>query len=167
MRIGFGYDAHRLAKGIPLILGGVLIPWTSGLEGHSDGDVLLHAVIDAILGAAGMGDIGVHFPDTDPQYKGRSSKALLEAVMERIKQAGYAINNVDCTVVAQRPKIQPFVPQMVDILSAVLGADTGRVSVKATTTEHMGFTGREEGISCYAVCTLVQRSYVANDALDS
>ena len=153
-RIGFGYDAHPLAAGIPLVLGGVTLPFPRGLAGHSDGDVLLHAMIDALLGAACLGDIGVHFPDTDPQYKGCASTALLVDVRDKIRQAGFRVNNLDCTVVAQRPKLQPHIPAMRHNISEALGIGEDRVSVKATTTEHMGFTGREEGISCYAVASL-------------
>lgn len=157
MRIGFGYDAHRLADGLPLVLGGVLLPWHRGLEAHSDGDVLLHALMDALLGAACLGDIGVHFPDTDQVYHGCSSITLLSVVKEELHRAGYAVHNIDCTLVAQLPKIQPFIHAMRDRISSTLGIGEDQVSVKATTTEGMGFTGREEGIACYAVCTLCAR----------
>lgn len=157
-RIGFGYDAHQLAEGTPLVLGSVDIPWEKGLAGHSDGDVLLHAVMDALLGAACIGDIGVHFPDTDPQYKGCSSLLLLSEVKGKLDHAGYEVHNVDCTLVAQRPKIQPYIPAMRQKISRVLGVDEDQVSVKATTTEFMGFTGREEGMACYAICSLHRRS---------
>ena len=157
LRVGFGYDAHRLKEGLPLTIGGVGLPWTKGLESHSDGDVMLHAVMDALLGAAGLGDIGVHFPDSDPQYKGCSSLLLLSQVREKLGEAGYNVNNVDCTLVAQRPKIVSDIPAMRDNISRALAVDRDRVSVKATTTEHMGFTGREEGIACYAVCTITKR----------
>lgn len=157
LRVGFGYDAHRLKEGLPLTIGGVGLPWTKGLESHSDGDVMLHAVMDALLGAAGLGDIGVHFPDSDPQYKGCSSLLLLSQVREKLGEAGYNVNNVDCTLVAQRPKIVSDIPAMRDNISRALAVDRDRVSVKATTTEHMGFTGREEGMACYAVCTITKR----------
>ena len=156
VRIGFGYDAHPLVEGAPLFLGGVRLPWPKGLAGHSDGDVMLHAIMDALLGAACLGDIGAHFPDTDDKYKGCSSMLLLSEVREKINRAGYRVNNVDCTLVAQRPKILPYAPEMRSRISRALGIAAGQVNVKATTTEHMGFTGREEGIACYAVCTLLQ-----------
>lgn len=154
MRIGFGYDAHPLAAGRPLVLGGVTLPWDKGLAGHSDADVLLHALMDALLGAAALGDIGVHFPDTDPRYKGISSLALLERVGALLKERGYGINNIDCTLVAEAPKIRPHVPEMTANIASVLGIGEERVSVKATTNEKMGFVGREEGMACFAVCTL-------------
>ena len=163
-RIGFGYDAHQLAEGIPLVLGGVTVPWEKGLAGHSDGDVLLHAVMDALLGASGLGDIGVHFPDTDHQYKGCSSLWLLGETQELVRQAGFKVNNIDCTLVAQRPKIRPYVPAMRKEISRVLEILQGQVNVKATTTEHMGFTGREEGMACYAVCSLVSINADTDDA---
>ena len=155
IRIGFGYDAHALAEGIPLVLGGVSVPYIKGLAGHSDGDVLLHAIMDALLGAACLGDIGVHFPDTDAEYKGCSSLMLLAQVKEKIKHAGYRVGNIDCTLVAQRPKIQAYIPEMRQSISETLGILADQVSVKATTTEHMGFTGREEGMACYAVSCLM------------
>ena len=154
MRVGIGYDAHKLADGVPLVLGGVEIPWPRGLEAHSDGDVVLHAIMDAILGAAALGDIGAHFPDKDPIYKGISSLCLLAEVSNKAGREGYRVNNVDCTVVAQRPRIQPHTQAMRTKISAALGVTEERVNVKATTTEHMGFTGREEGIACFAVCSL-------------
>jgi len=153
-RVGFGYDAHRLVDGAPLVLGGVGIPWPKGLEAHSDGDVVIHAIMDAILGAAALGDIGKHFPDTDPGYKGCSSLLLLAEVRNKACLEGYRVNNCDCTVVAQRPKIAPYAHEMSQKISEALGVDENRVNVKATTTEHMGFTGREEGIACYAICSL-------------
>jgi len=156
IRIGFGYDAHRFADGIPLILGGLALPWPKGLASHSDGDVMLHAIMDALLGAACLGDIGYHFPDTDPQYKGRSSLALLSEVKEKLSRAGYGVNNIDCTLVAQRPKVQAHIAEMRERICQALGASPGQVNIKATTTEHMGFTGREEGMACYAVCTLLE-----------
>ena len=158
LRIGFGYDAHQLAEGIPLLLGGVELPWPKGLAAHSDGDVVIHAIIDALLGAACLGDIGVHFPDTDPRYKGCSSLLLLSETGKTIAEAGYAVNNVDCTLVAQQPKIRPHVPAMQEAIGRALGTAPGKVSVKATTTEHMGFAGREEGMACYAVCTIYENN---------
>ena len=153
-RTGFGYDAHRLVPDRKLVLGGVEVPFEKGLLGHSDADVLLHAVADALLGAAGMGDIGVHFPDTDPAYKGISSRKLVRIVAEKINQSGFSIINVDSVIVAQRPKLAGFIPQMRENLASDLGLDGGRVNIKATTTEGMGPEGRGEGISSYAVCTL-------------
>jgi 2-C-methyl-D-erythritol 2,4-cyclodiphosphate synthase len=154
-RMGFGYDAHQLKEGAPLILGGVELPWHKGPTSHSDGDVLLHAVMDALLGAACLGDIGMHFPDSDAAYMGCSSLSLLSQVKEKIHQAGYGVNNVDCTLVAQRPKIAPYVMAMREKIGQALDVKPDQVSVKATTTEHMGFAGREEGMACYAVCTLM------------
>ena len=154
MRIGHGYDVHKLVEGRDLILGGVKIDHHLGLLGHSDADVLLHAVSDALLGAAGLGDIGVHFPDTDPQYKGADSAKLLEIVGEKVAAAGYRISNIDVTMIAQKPKLKPHIPQMRANIAKVLGLDESRVNVKATTEEKLGFTGREEGLSCHAVCLL-------------
>ncbi len=158
MRIGHGYDVHRLTEGRNLILGGVRVPHSLGLDGHSDADVLTHAVMDALLGAAALGDIGRHFPDTDPQYKGISSLKLLAAVRELIYGKGYRISNIDVTVLAQKPKLAPYIAQMEQNLSQVLGLEPGRINVKATTEEHLGFTGREEGIACHAVCLLEEAS---------
>lgn len=158
MRIGHGYDVHRLTEGRDLILGGVRVPHSLGLDGHSDADVLTHAVMDALLGAAALGDIGRHFPDTDPQYKGISSLKLLAAVRELIYGKGYRISNIDVTVLAQKPKLAPYIAQMEQTLSQVLGLEPGRINVKATTEEHLGFTGREEGIACHAVCLLEEAS---------
>ncbi|MBR4701750.1 MAG: 2-C-methyl-D-erythritol 2,4-cyclodiphosphate synthase [Oscillospiraceae bacterium] len=158
MRIGHGYDVHRLTEGRDLILGGVRVPHSLGLDGHSDADVLTHAVMDALLGAAALGDIGRHFPDTDPQYKGISSLKLLAAVRELIYGKGYRISNIDVTVLAQKPKLAPYIAQMEQNLSQVLGLEPGRINVKATTEEHLGFTGREEGIACHAVCLLEEAS---------
>lgn len=155
MRIGTGYDVHQLAEGLPLWLGGVLVPHTHGLVGHSDADVLLHAICDALLGAAALGDIGKHFPDTDPQYKGISSLKLLAHVGRLLKEHGYRVENIDSTVAAQRPKLAPHIPQMRQNIANALGIEVGRVSVKATTTEHLGFEGRMEGISAQAV-TLIE-----------
>ena len=154
MRIGHGYDVHRLVECRDLILGGVLIPHRMGLLGHSDADVLLHAVSDALLGAAGLGDIGKHFPDTDPQYKGADSLKLLKTVGEKVENAGFRISNIDVTMIAQKPKLRPFIPQMEENIAHALGLDVSRVNVKATTEEHLGFTGREEGMACHAVCLL-------------
>ncbi len=154
MRIGHGYDVHRLAAGRDLILGGVQIPHRMGLDGHSDADVLTHAVMDALLGAAALGDIGQHFPDTDPAYLGISSLELLTRVWALITERGYRLGNLDVTVLAQKPKLAPYLPQMKEKLCAILGAEPDRVNIKATTEEHLGFTGREEGIACHAVCLL-------------
>lgn len=154
MRIGHGYDVHRLTQGRDLILGGVKIPYDLGLDGHSDADVLLHAVMDALLGAAGLGDIGRHFPDTDPKYKGISSMLLLREVGEKIRTAGFAVGNIDVTMIAQKPKLKDFIPQMQENIASALGVDPGRVNVKATTEEHLGFTGTGEGMACHAVCLL-------------
>ena len=156
IRVGFGYDAHRLAEGKPLVLGGTAIDWAQGLEAHSDGDIILHAMMDALLGAACLGDIGLHFSDTDPRYEGCDSMLLVHAVKEKLRQEGYTVHNVDCTLVAQRPKIQPYIPEMRTKISDALDVALDQVNVKATTTEHMGFTGREEGMACYAVCTLLE-----------
>lgn len=154
MRIGTGYDVHRLGEGLPLWLGGVQVPHSHGLIGHSDADVLLHAVCDALLGAAALGDIGKHFPDTDPQYKGISSLKLLAHVGNLLKQEGYCVGNIDATVAAQRPKLAPYITQMRQNIADTLGIGLDQVSVKATTTEHLGFEGREEGISAQAVALL-------------
>ena len=154
MRIGHGYDVHRLVAGRDLILGGVQIPHRLGLDGHSDADVLTHAVMDALLGAAALGDIGQHFPDTDPAYLGISSLKLLTCVWALITERGYRLGNLDVTVLAQKPKLAPYLPQMKEKLCAILGAEPDRVNIKATTEEHLGFTGREEGIACHAVCLL-------------
>ena len=154
MRAGIGYDAHRLVEGRPLILGGVTIPHEKGLLGHSDADVLLHAICDALLGAAGLGDIGKHFPDTDPAYKGISSLKLLEAVGEKISRAGFSCANVDAVIVAQKPKLSPYMDDMKSNIAAALRIASDLVSIKATTTEGMGFEGRGEGISAQAVATL-------------
>lgn len=154
MRIGHGYDVHKLVPGRDLILGGVKIEYELGLLGHSDADVLLHAVSDALLGAAGLGDIGRHFPDTDPQYKGADSLKLLENVAEKVKNAGYRVSNIDVTMIAQRPKLKDHIPQMVANIAAAVGVDSSRVNVKATTEEKLGFTGEGLGMSCHAVCLL-------------
>ena len=154
MRIGHGYDVHRLVEGRDLILGGVKIEYEKGLLGHSDADVLLHAVSDALLGAAGLGDIGRHFPDTDPKYKGADSLELLRQVAGKIAAAGYRVGNVDVTMIAQRPKLKDFIPRMETNIASALNVDPGRINVKATTEERLGFTGSGEGMSCHAVCLL-------------
>ena len=154
MRIGHGYDVHRLVEGRKLILGGVEIPYEKGLEGHSDADVLLHAVSDALLGAAGLGDIGKHFPDTDPTYKGADSARLLAVVGNKISEKGYSIGNIDVTMIAQRPKLRPYISQMEDNIASALGICREQVNIKATTEEHLGFTGDGSGMSCHAVCLL-------------
>ena len=154
MRIGHGYDVHRLVEGRDLILGGVKIDYELGLLGHSDADVLLHAVSDALLGAAGLRDIGYHFPDTDPKYKGADSRMLLREVREKVVAAGYRISNVDVTMIAQRPKLKPHIEQMMANIASDLQIDLSRVNVKATTEEHLGFTGEGLGMSCHAVCLL-------------
>ena len=153
-RVGNGYDVHQLAEGLPLVLGGVKIPHTKGCVAHSDGDVLIHAICDALLGALALGDIGQHFPDTADEYAGIDSKILLRRVAEMIAEHGWSVVNVDATLLAQKPKIAPFVPQMRQALADVLGLSVDVVSVKATTTERLGFVGREEGIAAQAVCLL-------------
>ena len=154
MRIGHGYDVHRLVEGRDLILGGVKIPYEKGLLGHSDADVLLHAVSDALLGAAGLGDIGRHFPDTDPKYKGADSLELLRQVYRKISEKGYRVGNIDVTMIAQRPKLKDYIPQMQANIAVAVGTEPDRVNVKATTEEKLGFTGTGEGMSCHAVCLL-------------
>ena len=157
MRIGHGYDVHRLVEGRALILGGVNIPYEKGLLGHSDADVLTHAVMDALLGAAALGDIGGHFPDSDPTYKGADSLALAREVAKLLHNRNYRIGNVDATVLAQAPKLAPHIPQMRENLALALGIPTDAVSVKATTEEGLGFTGTGEAIAAHAVCLLVKR----------
>ena len=154
MRIGHGYDVHRLTEGRKLILGGVEIPFETGLLGHSDADVLTHAVMDALLGAAGLGDIGKAFPDTDPAYAGADSLVLLDRVMAMLQQDGFRVGNVDATILAQRPKLAPYIPQMRENLAARLGVAVQQVNVKATTEEHLGFTGAGEGMAAHVVCLL-------------
>ena len=154
MRIGHGYDVHKLVPDRDLILGGVKIEHELGLLGHSDADVLLHAVSDALLGAAGLRDIGYHFPDTDPKYKGADSRMLLREVREKVVSAGYRISNLDVTMIAQRPKLKPYIEQMMANIASDLQIDLSRVNVKATTEEHLGFTGDGSGMSCHAVCLL-------------
>ena len=154
MRIGHGYDVHRLVEGRDLILGGVKIEYEKGLLGHSDADVLLHAVSDALLGAAGLGDIGRHFPDTDPKYEGADSLELLRQVAGKVAAAGYRVGNVDVTMIAQRPRLKDFIPQMEQNIASALDVEPGRINVKATTEERLGFTGSGEGMACHAVCLL-------------
>lgn len=156
MRIGIGYDVHQLTEDRPLWLGGVKVPHTHGLLGHSDADVLIHAICDAMLGAAALGDIGAHFPDTDPQYKGIDSKILLRNCADLLAHEGYTIGNIDSIIVAQQPKLAPYIPLMRQTLADILGIPVGCVSVKATTTEHLGFEGRKEGISAHAIVLLNQ-----------
>ena len=158
MRIGQGFDVHALVEGRKLIIGGVQIPYEKGLEGHSDADVLLHAITDAILGAAALGDIGRHFPDTDPAYKGADSRVLLRAVAKKIEVARLRVGNVDATIIAQAPRMAPHVAQMVANISADLGVAAAAINVKATTTEHLGFTGRGEGIAAQAIALLIPDS---------
>ena len=154
MRVGHGYDVHALAPGLPLVLGGVRIPHEKGCVAHSDGDVAVHALCDALLGAAALGDIGKHFPDTDPRYKGIDSLVLLREVVALLRREGYSVGNVDITIAAQRPRLAPFIDQMRSRIAAAMGVDTGRISVKATTTERLGFVGREEGIEAFAVALI-------------
>lgn len=154
MRVGMGYDVHRLVEGRKLILGGVEIPWEKGLLGHSDADVLLHAVMDALLGAAALGDIGRHFPDTDPAYEGADSRALLRKVGEMLRKHMFVINNIDATIIAQKPKLLPHIHRMVRNVAEDLGLEEDQVNIKATTEEGLGFTGSMEGISAQAICSL-------------
>ena len=156
-RVGHGYDVHRLTEGRKLILGGVEIPFEKGLLGHSDADVLLHAVSDALLGALALGDIGKHFPDTDPAYAGADSLKLLECVVEKVRGCGYGVGNLDATVLCQRPKLAPHIPEMREKIAAACGVSAEQVSVKATTEEKLGFTGEGLGISAHCVCLLVKR----------
>lgn len=158
MRIGTGYDVHRLVEGRELILGGVHIPYEKGLLGHSDADVLLHAIADALLGAAALGDIGKHFPDTDPAFAGADSLKLLGETVRLAGEAGYVVGNVDATIIAQKPKLAPYLLQMKENISKVLKVDESQVNVKATTEEHLGFTGEGLGISAQAVCLLEEKS---------
>lgn len=154
MRIGMGYDVHKLTKDRELILGGVKIPWEMGLLGHSDADVLIHAVMDALLGAAALGDIGKHFPDTDPAYKGISSILLLQHVTRLIEEHGFRIGNVDATIIAQKPKMAPHIPKMRKNMAQAMNIEESRLNIKATTEEGLGFTGRQEGIASQAICLL-------------
>ena len=153
-RVGFGYDVHQLGPGEEFWLGGILVPHEKGSIGHSDADVLLHVICDALLGAADMRDIGYHFPDTDPQYKGIDSKKLLAGVVKLIRDAGWKIGNIDSTICLQRPKIKPIIPEMKQVIAEVMEVEEGRVAIKATTTEKLGFVGREEGVSAYCVCLI-------------
>lgn len=162
MRIGMGYDVHKLTEGRKLIMGGVEIPYEKGLLGHSDADVLVHAVMDALLGAAALGDIGKHFPDTDPQYEGISSIRLLEHVGKLLEESGYIIENIDATIIAQRPKMRPYIDQMRENMAKALGIEPDQVNVKATTEEGLGFTGSLQGISAHAVCLLEDRQVRTN-----
>ncbi len=155
MRVGIGYDVHRLVEGRPLTIGGVTIPHEKGLDGHSDADVLLHAIADALLGAAALGDIGLHFPDTDAAWKDADSKRLLQIVGERVRAAGYRVSNIDATVALQRPRLRPHIEAMRAVVARTLGLEAGQVSVKATTTERLGFVGSEAGAAAYAVCLLL------------
>lgn len=155
-RIGQGFDVHQLVEGRPLIIGGITIPYEKGLLGHSDADVLLHTVADAVLGAIGAGDIGKHFPDTDPAFKDADSAKLLEHVWNLVKKEGYQLGNADCTIIAQRPKMAPYIDNMRARIAELLGATVEQVNVKATTTEKLGFTGRSEGIAAQAVVLLVK-----------
>ena len=154
MRIGHGYDVHRLVEGRDLILGGMRIAYEKGLDGHSDADVLVHAVMDALLGAAGLGDIGKLFPDNDPQYQGISSMKLLKVVRQRIEEKGCRVSNIDVTMIAQQPKLRPYISQMEMNIAVMLGIDGDRVNIKATTEERLGFTGDGSGMACHAVCLL-------------
>lgn len=156
IRVGQGFDVHQLVEGRPCIIGGVTIPYEKGLVGHSDADVLLHAVTDAILGALGLGDIGRHFPDTDPAYKDADSLKLLEQVWVMAKERGYTLGNIDSTIIAQKPKMAPYIPQMAEVIAKALDATVEQVNVKATTTEQLGFTGRGEGIAAQSVVCLVK-----------
>lgn len=158
IRVGQGFDVHQLVEGRPLIIGGVHIPYEKGLLGHSDADVLLHTISDALLGAIGEGDIGKHFPDTDPDYKGADSYILFQKVWQLAKKKGYSLGNIDATIIAQKPKMAPYISRMVDRIAEALEVDVNRINVKATTTEKLGFTGREEGIAAQAVVLLVHNS---------
>ncbi|SMF68548.1 2-C-methyl-D-erythritol 2,4-cyclodiphosphate synthase [Paenibacillus uliginis N3/975] len=156
IRVGQGFDVHQLVEGRPCIIGGVTIPYEKGLVGHSDADVLLHAITDAVLGALGLGDIGRHFPDNDPAFKDADSLKLLEQVWEMAKEKGYRLGNVDSTIIAQKPKMAPYIPEMTKVIAKALEADEAQVNVKATTTEQLGFTGRGEGIAAQSIVCLVQ-----------
>ena len=156
-RVGFGFDVHQLKEGLDFWLGGIIIPHAKGGLGHSDADVLIHSICDALLGAANLGDIGKHFPDTDPKYKGIDSKTLLKEVMVLIREKGYEIGNIDSTICLQTPKIGPYIPEMQKVIAACMGVNTDLVSIKATTTEKLSFVGREEGVSAYAT-VLINKS---------
>lgn len=157
MRVGMGYDVHRLTENRDLILGGMKIPWEKGLLGHSDADVLIHAIMDALLGAAALGDIGQHFPDTDPAYEGISSVKLLEHVAALLEEKGYGVGNIDAVIIAQKPKMAPHIPMMKENIARALHMDPDCLNIKATTEEKLGFTGREEGIASQAVCLLYRK----------
>lgn len=159
MRIGHGYDVHAFGDGDKIVIGGVVIPHERGLVAHSDGDVLLHALCDALLGAAALGDIGKHFPDTDMQYRNADSRSLLRMVYAKVGQLGWKIANADMTIVAQAPRMAIYIPRMTEVIAADLQADVSQINVKATTTERLGFTGREEGIACYAVVLIEKKNY--------
>ena len=158
IRVGLGFDVHRLVEGRPLWLGGVNIPWERGLLGHSDADVAIHALCDALLGAAALRDIGYHFPDTDPRYKGIDSRLLLRHVMKLLDEQGYRLGNCDITICAEQPKLNPHIPAMQSELASCMGCDPGQVSIKATTTERLGYTGRGEGIAAYAVALIQEKN---------
>lgn len=168
MRVGMGYDVHRLTDNRKLIIGGVEIPYEKGLLGHSDADVLLHAIMDALLGAAGLGDIGKHFPDTNPAYKGISSIKLLETTGRLLDEEGYVIENIDATIIAQKPKMRPYIDQMIKNIAEVLKLEMGQINIKATTEEGLGFTGSGEGISAQAVCLIEKyMNYASVDVTDA
>ena len=156
IRVGFGFDVHQLQEGLDFWIGGIIVPHTKGGLGHSDADVLIHTICDALLGAANLGDIGKHFPDTDLQYKGIDSKILLSSVMKLIRKEGYELGNIDSTICLQKPKIGPYIPEMQKVLANCMGIDTEDISIKATTTEKLSFVGREEGVSAYAT-VLIQK----------
>jgi len=156
LKIGFGYDVHKLEEAYPLYIGGVKIPYTKGAVGHSDADVLIHAICDALLGAAALRDIGYHFPDTNPIYKGIDSKLLLKEVVSLIKQKGFLVNNIDSTVCLQSPKLSPFIEEMRTVVASILGIEIEDVSIKATTTEKLGFVGNGNGISAYAIASIIR-----------
>lgn len=168
MRVGMGYDVHKLVEGRELILGGVTIPFELGLLGHSDADVVVHAIMDALLGAAALKDIGYHFPDTDPKYKGASSIALLRHVGELLQERMYVIENIDATIIAQRPKLRPYIDQMIENVAEALGLEIDQVNIKATTEEGLGFTGSLEGISSHAICSVSRAlDYLPDDRIKS
>jgi 2-C-methyl-D-erythritol 2,4-cyclodiphosphate synthase len=156
LRVGFGFDVHPLVEGLQFTLGGIKVPHTKGALGHSDADVLIHAICDALLGAANLGDIGVHFPDTSMEFKGIDSKILLSRTVKLIKERGYTISNIDSTVCLQKPKIKPFISEMIPVLASTMGIPNEDISIKATTTERLGYVGREEGVSAYAVALIVK-----------
>ncbi len=157
IRVGFGFDVHRLAEGPPFALGGLIVPHSKGSVGHSDADVLLHVICDAMLGAANLRDIGFQFPDTDPQFKGIDSKILLRNTYELVREHRFRLSNLDCTICLQQPKINPFIPDMKRVIADILEVEINRISIKATTTEKLGYVGREEGVSAYCVCLLTRQ----------